>query len=257
MSISNHVLKNGTKIGTATVISNDLRSKGSAVPGRVLNSISSVTMHNSGLVDVKANNFHRSLKNQNALSNGRQASWTFTVDDIEIYQETKINWETWHAGNSTGNKNSISIEMCMWSDKEKQRKTYENAAALVAMLLKHYNLDLDDVKQHYDWSKKNCPQYLREGKHGYNWNWFKERVKAHLSGNATSTASTTTSSSFKSYVVKIDTDSLNVRKGPGTSYAIATTVKKGQAYTIVEEKNGLGRLKSGAGWISLAYTKKA
>lgn len=28
-------------------------------------------------------------------------------------------------------------------------------------------------------------------------------------------------------------------------------------YTIVEEKNGWGRLKSGAGWISLSYTKKA
>ena len=28
-------------------------------------------------------------------------------------------------------------------------------------------------------------------------------------------------------------------------------------YTIVEEKNGWGRLKSGAGWISLEFCKKA
>ena len=27
-------------------------------------------------------------------------------------------------------------------------------------------------------------------------------------------------------------------------------------YTITEVKNGWGRLKSGAGWIALAYTKK-
>lgn len=169
MSITNHVLKNGMKIGTAKVISNDLRGKGSAVPGRVLNSISSVTLHNTGLVDVRANNFHRALKNQNSMSNGRQASWTFSVDDIEIYQETKINWETWHAGNSTGNKNSISIEICMWSDKEKQRKSYENAAALTAILIKHYKLDINKVYQHNKWSGKNCPEYLRSGKHGYNW----------------------------------------------------------------------------------------
>lgn len=91
MSITNHVVKNGMTIGTAKVISDDLRTKGSSVPGRVLNSISSVTIHNTGNVDVKSNNYHRALKTQNSMSNGRQASWTFTVDDKEIYQETKIN----------------------------------------------------------------------------------------------------------------------------------------------------------------------
>jgi uncharacterized protein YgiM (DUF1202 family) len=53
---------------------------------------------------------------------------------------------------------------------------------------------------------------------------------------------------------------LNVRKGPGTNYGIATTVKKGEVYTIVAEtKNGSttwGKLKSGAGYISLGYTKR-
>ena len=27
-------------------------------------------------------------------------------------------------------------------------------------------------------------------------------------------------------------------------------------FTIIDEKNGWGKLKSGAGWISLSYTKK-
>ena len=61
---------------------------------------------------------------------------------------------------------------------------------------------------------------------------------------------------FQPYIVIIDTDVLNVRTGAGISYPIATTVKKGQAFTIVEVKNGWGKLKSGAGWISLEYTKK-
>ena len=61
---------------------------------------------------------------------------------------------------------------------------------------------------------------------------------------------------FKPYTVTINTDVLNVRKGPGVLYGVATVVKKGQVFTIVQEKNKWGQLKSGAGWISLAYTKK-
>lgn len=65
-----------------------------------------------------------------------------------------------------------------------------------------------------------------------------------------------------SYVVTVTTDVLNIRKGPGTNYATAGSVKRGEAYTIVEESSGTGaskwgRLKSGAGWISLDYVKKA
>ena len=65
---------------------------------------------------------------------------------------------------------------------------------------------------------------------------------------------------MKPYTVKITADVLNVRKGPGTGYGISTQVKRGEVYTIVaEEMNGAtkwGRLKSGAGYISLAYTQK-
>ena len=59
-----------------------------------------------------------------------------------------------------------------------------------------------------------------------------------------------------SYTVKITASTLNVRDGAGTGYKVNTTVKKGGVYTIVEEKNGWGKLKSGAGWISLSYTQK-
>ena len=70
----------------------------------------------------------------------------------------------------------------------------------------------------------------------------------------TTTASSVVSSS--SYLVKITANNLNVRKGPGVSYGVSGTVKKGQVYTIVETKNGWGKLKSGAGWISLGYTQR-
>ena len=63
------------------------------------------------------------------------------------------------------------------------------------------------------------------------------------------------------YKVKVTTDYLNIRKGAGTNYAIVGAITDGGIYTIVEEKSGTGakkwgKLKSGAGWIALDYTKK-
>lgn len=241
-------ITHGKTIGTAKVVSNDLVPKGASVCGRKLLSIGYITLHNTGLVDVKANNFHRSLKRENALTNGRQASWTFTVDDLEIYQEVPTSWETWHSGTSTGNKNSISIEMCMWSNKEKQRKTYDNSARLVAELMKMHKISIDKVVQHNKWSGKNCPEYLRAGKHGYNWSWFIEQVKKYYNGTSTAPS---TSSEYKRIVGQIEvlSDTLNVRKDADFDSAVVTTLKKGQKVEVMASKNGLYKIKEGQ-WCS-------
>ena len=78
---------------------------------------------------------------------------------------------------------------------------------------------------------------------------FRSAVNKKLNG-------VTTTNTFTPYKIKITANVLNVRSGAGTGYKVVTTVKKGEVYTIVEEKNGWGKLKSGAGWISLSYTKK-
>ena len=64
------------------------------------------------------------------------------------------------------------------------------------------------------------------------------------------------------YLVKVDILDLNIRKGPGTNYdTIGMCTGKG-VFTIVEEQtgkgsvNGWGKLKSGAGWVSLDYAKR-
>ena len=62
---------------------------------------------------------------------------------------------------------------------------------------------------------------------------------------------------FKPYRVKVTDSSLNIRSGPSTSYRINGVITDKGVYTIVEEKNGWGKLKSGAGWISLYYTREA
>ena len=59
-----------------------------------------------------------------------------------------------------------------------------------------------------------------------------------------------------SYRVRVTADVLNIRSGPGANYAKNGSITRGGVYTIVETKNGWGKLKSGAGWISLEFTTK-
>ena len=58
------------------------------------------------------------------------------------------------------------------------------------------------------------------------------------------------------YLVKITASVLNVRSGPGMNYKTRTQVRQNEVYTIVALEDNWGKLKSGAGWICLDYTKK-
>lgn len=65
---------------------------------------------------------------------------------------------------------------------------------------------------------------------------------------------------FVPYTVQVTISDLRIRKGPGTNYTAAGYTGKG-VFTIVDESDGVGaskwgKLKSGAGWISLDYAKK-
>ncbi len=61
---------------------------------------------------------------------------------------------------------------------------------------------------------------------------------------------------FKPYIIKVECDVLNVRAGAGTQFRVNSQIRKNEAYTIVAENKGWGKLKSGIGWINLEYTKK-
>ena len=70
-----------------------------------------------------------------------------------------------------------------------------------------------------------------------------------------------TTASAVPFKVKVAISDLNIRKGPGTNYARIKYIPVG-VYTIVEAQSGIGadkgwgRLKSGAGWISLDFCTK-
>lgn len=82
-------------------------------------------------------------------------------------------------------------------------------------------------------------------------------------GTTTKPATNDDTTSFKPYVVRVNIPNLNIRKGPGTQYPTTGKFTGRGSFTIVEVKNGSGsnkgwgKLKSGAGWISLDFTTKA
>lgn len=83
---------------------------------------------------------------------------------------------------------------------------------------------------------------------GYDYAAVQARVNEIVNGSKTS--------SFTAYKVKVTTSALNIRSGAGTNNKVVGIIRDRGVYTIVDEKSGWGKLKSGAGWISLKYCKK-
>ncbi len=241
---------NETKIGTAKVIV-DILPAGKVIPNKAM-AVSSITIHQTGNIGAPAKNNHNYMKNCN--NNGaRIASWHFTVDDKEIYQAVPTNMKAYHAGNASGNSSSIGIEICMFNDAERQKQAYLNAIELVKILMKYHNFNIGHVKQHWHWTKKDCPQWLRSNKFGYDWKWFIQQC----GGNTVRTnISPVPSSTFKPYIAKCNTNGLNCRKGAGMNYAVEQQIDAGTAITIIEQRmNGTTKwLKAKSGyWVCAKY----
>ena len=105
-----------------------------------------------------------------------QVSFHIVVDDKGAIECIPLNEVAWHAGDGRGQGNmaSISLEICEGGDRE---KTLRNAIILAAHLLKQYGWGIDRMRQHWTWSKKNCPRILRDTGR---WNWFLLEIQKEL-----------------------------------------------------------------------------
>ena len=112
-------------------------------------------------------------------------------------------------------------------------------------------VDKQNMTVHRWFKNKACPGDYLYGKHAY----IAAEVNKRL--GVTAAQPEPAQQPTGTYKVRITANTLNVRAGAGTSYKVTTTVKKGGIYTITAEQNGWGKLKSGAGWISLKYTERA
>jgi N-acetylmuramoyl-L-alanine amidase len=142
-----------------------------------------ITIHSTGNTNKGANAAAHGSYLKGAAANV-PASWHFTVDDKEIRQHMPLSEVAWHAGdgnNGPGNRSSLAIEICENIDDDLS-KAIDNAALLTAHLLQQFNLGLNKIKQHYDWSGKNCPRIFRNNPGS--WDGFLLKVEGCLKPEA-------------------------------------------------------------------------
>lgn len=138
-----------------------------------------ITVHQTGNTSRGANAVMHARLQTNL--NPRQASWHWQVDDSVAIQSLEHVVSAWHCsdGRGDGNMHSIGIEICINSDGD-YVKSVENGARLVAKIMEQEGISISNVKQHADWSTKNCPAQIRAGKSGIDWNRFINKVKRYL-----------------------------------------------------------------------------
>ena len=121
---------------------------------------------------------------------------------------------------------------------------------------------------HRDFANKACPGEYLYSRHGEIAAEVNRRLQGASAGGGVvvtppateKPAGGTTGATVTPYLVRVKITNLNIRKGPGTNYGSTGFIKPG-VYTIVAESTGAGatkwgKLKSGAGWISLDYATK-
>jgi N-acetylmuramoyl-L-alanine amidase len=138
-------------------------------PAIPLKSFDYITIHNTGNPSSNAKGERAWLTNP---TNDREASFHIVIDQVNaieciptglkyIFPNTSVAEVAWHAGDGedgTGNTRSIGIEICESGD---YSATMKNAITLVALILFKSNKSINIIKQHHDWSGKDCPRILR------------------------------------------------------------------------------------------------
>lgn len=109
-------------------------------------------------------------------NNKTSTSWHYTIDDKEIYHHIPDNEIAHHAATENGNLYGIGIELCVNKDGNFD-KTFDNAAKLVAYLLKEYELTPNAIKTHNDFSGKDCPHNILKNNRMLE---FINKVKSYL-----------------------------------------------------------------------------
>ncbi|MEW4206259.1 N-acetylmuramoyl-L-alanine amidase [Bacillus thuringiensis] len=102
------------------------------------------------------------------IGNNNSVSFHVAVDDKEAVQGIPFDRNAWHAGdgNGNGNRKSIGVEICYsLSGGDRYYKAEDNAAIVIAQLMRQFNIPISNVRTHKSWSGKHCPhRMLDEGR---------------------------------------------------------------------------------------------
>lgn len=145
------------------------------------------------------------------------------------------------------------IKKLVWSTNKNDRVNHRNGCNMTV---------------HRDFANKACPGEYLYSRHGEIAAEVNRRLQGASNGggvvvtppSAEKPTDGTAGATVTPYLVRVKIANLNIRKGPGTNYGATGYIRPG-IYTIVAESTGKGaakwgKLKSGAGWISLDYATK-
>ena len=164
-------------------------------------------------------------------------------------------------GGQAAPSNPITTAAQSQTQTEKTNKNYPRAPFTVDVLVPDLNIrktpNGQKTGKHTGKGKFTITQVDGDWgklKSGLGWIYLANSSYVKINGSVQAAAAAPKTNN--SFLVQVTANILNIRKGPGINYKINGTITDRGRYTIVEEKAGWGRLKSGAGWISLAYTKR-
>ena len=136
-----------------------------------------ITVHNT------ANDASAMAEISYMLGNNMKTSFHAAVDNERVVTGLPFDRNSWNAGdggNGTGNRKSISIEICYSkSGGDRFDQAERLAAEYIAMLLKQYGWGIDRVRTHQSWSGKYCPHRTLD----YGWERFLNIVKEYYDGS--------------------------------------------------------------------------
>lgn len=155
----------------------------------------------------------------------------------------------------------IQIEICedFLEDYEYYRRAFDTAMEYCSHLCTEFGLSPDNIVGHNEayllgyGSNHSDPEHWMK-RFGDDMSDFRTGVREMLNVH-------NESNEELPYIIKVTSPELNIRKDAGTDSLIVGRIIDQGCYTITQTQKGngaslWGKLKSGAGWISLDYTKK-
>ena len=149
--------------------------------GEKLKGIQGITIHGTGN-SASALNERKWLENpDNNASNRSTVAWHLCIDEDQCIMAIPLDEVAHHAGDSKGNTTTFSIEIREIGGN--REKIMNRAATLTAQLMRKYNLNINQIYRHYDWSGKACPGMLMANNWA-GWKSFINLVKQKLEESA-------------------------------------------------------------------------
>ena len=201
----------------------------------------------------------------NVFNGNRQASANYGIGSdgrIGLYVEESN--RAWTSSNKANDSQAVTIEVANntlapnWTVSDKAMASLINLCVDICKRngIKALNYTGDkngNLTLHKMFKATLCPGPYLESKIPYIVSEVNSRLNPAPKPVAQPTPTAPVSGGFK---VKVTASALRIRAGAGTNYRIVGMIRDRGVYTIVQTSGNWGKLKSGAGWISLDYAKR-